>query len=369
MFSHALSIPVLLVLNIAENPKDTQSGRDLLWDFPKQLYPAAVLGNAGNEEIVYDLIGRALYSPVTEHFISRFEDGGNFYRYDGQRHNGYTVEEQDATWSTHLCGEKIYLPSSYRTETVLYRLRGGSKAQQQFYHHQIQQVEQKHHFTITGTENLRSAPLLSYADDILIRMHESDRSWMVNPYNNQTTEYISAPSATANDPGNRLTSSPEVSSPEESAEHFKCDGCEDNQATDTVECATCSHRSHVQCMELLGYTFPNDRDRDAWTCVRCSNNVNRAWDAKLCVYSLYYLYRNSRDYSTGRFLLFQTHRNSRFYAAQVKSSKLTEVILEWYPGNIYHLNERPEALLLTRTMRQCLETFKEDSFEYNKVRH
>ncbi|KAF9455970.1 hypothetical protein BDZ94DRAFT_1315629 [Collybia nuda] len=111
-----ISIPISLCAEIKSD-----SGVQDVWDFPLILFPETDLA-AKRHDIVYDLVGFALFSPTLAHFIAQYVHHNNIITYDGMKHNGVTILEENATTETHLTGRHPILPAGYTIHQAFYRL-------------------------------------------------------------------------------------------------------------------------------------------------------------------------------------------------------------------------------------------------------
>lgn len=260
------------MLELGESDDDPD---DLHWDFPAKLHP---LGKQGEDYgLVYDIVGRGLHNPTVSHYITQYRptaDSPSIYTYDGMKNGGYSIRQKNSKLKTHLCGPIIEVPSGYRTDTVVYCLRGGHKAQQKFYEGRISSIEEVHSLKFSS-ETLETLAEISYTNDDLVPMPNSDRYWMKNPYMKRRTEYITSnkrsisPSLSAEivdvKPGPHSPSleppslhpSPVLSPAPSIAESYFPFNCRcgvqgngniiDHRNGPAVMCATCEDWSHIAC--------------------------------------------------------------------------------------------------------------------------
>ena len=168
-----VSLPVIFILEVSEpqNLLSADSGHwtTPVWDFPETLYPSTKQ-MANEVGLIYDLVGLALLSPGGSHFVARYvsEDHSAIFDYNGTQHNGTPVLNKNAKIGTHLAGKNIYLPQGFHVHQALYRLRGGVKAQDQFF--QIQCQAYKHKFNLQmSSKSVDLLPAVSYIGDDLVK--------------------------------------------------------------------------------------------------------------------------------------------------------------------------------------------------------
>ncbi|KAJ6489664.1 hypothetical protein C8R47DRAFT_476034, partial [Mycena vitilis] len=195
------ALPAALILEVNE-----VSNND--WEFPLTLkIPSS---NLGDPEIVYDIVGRGLYSRMKKHYIARYCDAAQsaVFTYDSTSRGGQSIRERGGKGSikTRLCGRDINVPASFRTAIVIYHLRGGLAVQDGFEASQMAAAGRIHN------THLARNPL----PNIVLRrphFHEidsQDRYWMKNPYELRITDYIfGGLSATAADGTPRRSTSPQ----------------------------------------------------------------------------------------------------------------------------------------------------------------
>ncbi|KAG1794446.1 uncharacterized protein HD556DRAFT_1308143 [Suillus plorans] len=87
-------------------PADTQ-GHDnngLSWHFPQTIRPLD--GKAEERQgVVYDIIGRAFFSPASHHFIAHYiTPDKHIYDYDGMKLGGHATVDRKAKINTHVAG-------------------------------------------------------------------------------------------------------------------------------------------------------------------------------------------------------------------------------------------------------------------------
>jgi hypothetical protein len=144
------------------------------WNFPLQLLPAtksAATPSGGS--LVYDLTARVFYNG--SHFICRIAvpcvgKGKNsvaVYEYDGMVDGGYSHWIEGDT-AKQLGGSNPPIRRGYWTAAVIYRLRGGARAQEIFQKRQIREIK-KHFFGF----NFDSWPPKS---GVFQEMKQSDRA-------------------------------------------------------------------------------------------------------------------------------------------------------------------------------------------------
>ena len=130
-----LCSPVLMFIELGDSNPDE-------WELPTLLHPYKKKELTEEEQAhdpSYELIGRFFYQPSEDpeaagHWIGRFTEplGNRIYNYDDCRDGGYTNRVKKGTISTHLSGKgsKIGIPAGFQTGVAIYRLRGGTSAQE-----------------------------------------------------------------------------------------------------------------------------------------------------------------------------------------------------------------------------------------------
>ncbi|KAJ6481243.1 hypothetical protein C8R47DRAFT_1322273 [Mycena vitilis] len=194
------ALPAVLILEVNEVANND-------WDFPLTLkIPSS---NLGDPEIVYDIVGRGLYSRMKKHYIARYCDATQsaVFTYDSTSRGGQSIRERGGKGSikTHLCGRDIEVPASFRTAIVIYHLRGGLAVQEGFEASQMTAAGRIHNI------HLARNPLPSI---VLRRPHfheidNEDRYWMKNPYELRITDYISGGATPASVTADETPTSPE----------------------------------------------------------------------------------------------------------------------------------------------------------------
>ncbi|KAG2140158.1 hypothetical protein DEU56DRAFT_735326 [Suillus clintonianus] len=148
-------IPITLI--IENNDQDIQ-GHDnngSSWHFPQTIRPLD--GKAEERQgVVYDIVGRAFFSPGTSHFIARYATPDKrIYDYDGIKFGGYVTLDRKAKTTTHIAGTHrlISPPPRFNTCAVIYHLRGGTEAQRYFSRHQMALAQQMLNIEFVNAHN------------------------------------------------------------------------------------------------------------------------------------------------------------------------------------------------------------------------
>lgn len=181
-----VSIPIMLIVEIGDD-HDTRN----TWDFPINIRPLSKEAET-TDGLVYNIVGRAFYSASGAHFTTRFTDNGRrVFDYDDIAGKGRAFERKGAKVKSHLAGldSKIETPDGYITKAVVYRLRGGRKAQARFTRDQIAQSQRIHpvlEFTPSATGPV---PAASITGTNIERLASVDRYWRMNPYTDKAAEY------------------------------------------------------------------------------------------------------------------------------------------------------------------------------------
>ncbi|KAF4620872.1 hypothetical protein D9613_000021 [Agrocybe pediades] len=146
-------IPGILPVEVVDYTSSTpDKDASNVWEFPSSVYPLGKGETGKDEGIVYDLIGLALLDPSSEHFIARYadEDRKTIYTYDGMKHGGKPVIEENASFETHVSGRRPNIPKGYRVYAAFYHLRGGIAAQKEFFEIRTKQISKKFSIEILG---------------------------------------------------------------------------------------------------------------------------------------------------------------------------------------------------------------------------
>ena len=96
-----MSIPIILILELEENIAPE-------WDVPSHLYPGSK-HESEEHDLVYDLVGRGLYSQEKSHFIARYKhpEKSGMFTYDGIKNGGHPTQESRAKEKSQLAGKNI----------------------------------------------------------------------------------------------------------------------------------------------------------------------------------------------------------------------------------------------------------------------
>ncbi|KAH7907135.1 hypothetical protein BJ138DRAFT_1215655, partial [Hygrophoropsis aurantiaca] len=186
-------LPVMLIIDLGDyaNPRN-------IWDITNHLRPLSRRTDEG-QGLIYDIVGLALFNGTEgSHFIARYTpDGKKVFDYDGMQ-NGGIASLVKGSISSHLTGlsNNIPLPDGYHIHAVIYRLRGGAKAQGIFARHQTEQAERLFsvHFDF-GKDSLEHdefngvLPSITLARPNLRQLQPEDLKWMNNPTRTKTVDY------------------------------------------------------------------------------------------------------------------------------------------------------------------------------------
>ncbi|EPQ59388.1 hypothetical protein GLOTRDRAFT_70775 [Gloeophyllum trabeum ATCC 11539] len=174
-----IMLPVCLIIWVEDDDLN-------VWDFPITLRP--LTKEAAADGVVYDMVGRGLHSAEQQHFITRFRTPqGKIYTYDGQLADGVATAHT-AKLKDLLSGPEVVLPSGYKTNVVIYHLRGGTGAQRTLYAHQIAAAKRLHQIVFTD-EELGLATTVGLDLEGYEQMPGIKRTWMVNPYSKKVADY------------------------------------------------------------------------------------------------------------------------------------------------------------------------------------
>lgn len=132
-------LPIMLVIELETVNEEDDS--DNKWIFPKSLQPLTQEAEQ-SDGVIYDIVGRALFNPESQHFTARFTpDKVTVHRYDGAKHAGNSIRDHDMRIVTHLAGPAQFLSHEIHTRAVVYHLWGGTKAQERFTKDQTAKIE------------------------------------------------------------------------------------------------------------------------------------------------------------------------------------------------------------------------------------
>jgi len=280
-----VSLPVIFILEVSEPQNllaaDAGHWKTPAWNFPKTLLPSTKQ-MADEIGLIYDLVGLALFSPGGSHFVARYisQDHSAIFDYDGMQHNGSPVLNKTAKIGTDITRN---LPQGFHVHQALYRLRGGVKAQDQFFQIQCQAYEEK--FNLQMSSKLVDVlPAVSYMGDDLVKywppnqetvrkskteylsLTAPDISQGKDRSKNLTVKvplYVSSRStpesedettgptkpATANSPSSSISSLPNSPFPLKCICGLYGDGnvSYDHEAGVAIQCNDCHNWSHVAC--------------------------------------------------------------------------------------------------------------------------
>lgn len=200
-----ISLPVVLIFEFPDPESDDP------WDFPVTLPPSTSKAVTDNG-LVYDLVGRVLWSRLESHFITRYTVGGKgIYGYDGRENSGYSMRVKGAKLETHLAGKDIDTPPGFVTHAVVYHLRGGHTAQATFYHDQLAAAQRLYHLKFSSS-NLDLLPDISdvRVGKSVTQVPNGDRFWLKDPYSKRTIDYIPMDAPANVSPTKKLPASNQV---------------------------------------------------------------------------------------------------------------------------------------------------------------
>lgn len=182
-----ISIPVIFTVEISSATSDNEDGRQ--WSaFPLTIFPLSDSDVARKHNIAYDLVGYAILTLNDTHFTCRYISGKEgkkqMYHYDGMKNAGFPTSlpaDYDLNSDVPL-GDSKY--------QAFYFLRGGLKAQEKFIELRSQELSKKYPLEFKNTD-LSSPISITYTAKDLQLMDPKFRSWMIDPYRSETSEYIS----------------------------------------------------------------------------------------------------------------------------------------------------------------------------------
>ena len=178
-----LSLPVVMIIRLNEEYGEQA------WNFPKSLLPVSLA--EAKDDVVYDLVGLVLFRDSKKslgHFIARLldVDGRTVFHYDDMR-DGTVIEDPNATARSHLTNKYLALPPGFHVTSAVYRLRGGFKAQDEFF--RLRSVELTKKFQLApNTTSLDDALGLEYLGNMQ-QMNPLDRIWFFPTKQGSGLEY------------------------------------------------------------------------------------------------------------------------------------------------------------------------------------
>ncbi|KAJ3745201.1 hypothetical protein EV360DRAFT_90130 [Lentinula raphanica] len=125
-----LDIPVILVIQ-----PDVSDGK--LWDFPLKLRLGSEI--EARKGLVFELVGRVFYGH--NHYMANIAVPTSLrtksvFTYDGMKYQGYS-QRLEGNVDELIAGTSPSCPPGFHTHSVVYKLKGGLKAQQLFKNRQI----------------------------------------------------------------------------------------------------------------------------------------------------------------------------------------------------------------------------------------
>ena len=123
--------------------------------------------------LVYDLIGLALFSSATGHFIAHHasRDHKIIYTYDGIANGGVPIVEQKATFHTHVSGKKIKIPAGYSIYQAFYHLHGGTNVQKMFYELRTKDLDEILDLQLIHPDG-NKLPSITHQSEQLVKLNE-----------------------------------------------------------------------------------------------------------------------------------------------------------------------------------------------------
>jgi hypothetical protein len=156
------------------------------WAIPKTLSPFGQ-GHAKSHGLIFDLVGKDIFSPNMSHFTAVFRKGKAVFEYDGMHNGGHSMQIKGAKLDTHLGGVHEMNTDKTYPCAVIYTLRGGERAQVHFHEVQKSKLAHIHQIQVEIKEGgklphiLMNKPGFEFFED-------SQRFWMHNPYNGQLAD-------------------------------------------------------------------------------------------------------------------------------------------------------------------------------------
>jgi len=172
-----ISIPVVLLLRVPED------SNQLVANIPQTLTPLTKT-LANKTGVIYDLVGFGLYSEKACHFTARYmlKNYSDIFSYDGMKNRGYAIWEGPDNLQD--------LPKGYIINTVVYNLRGGSRAQNAFFLTRQNRYSKRFNIDISG--DLSTFPICSYTGR-LVELSQEACFWKKPSQHPKMKEYVTEP--------------------------------------------------------------------------------------------------------------------------------------------------------------------------------
>ena len=242
-----ISLPEVLIINVGDQDLD----HPVIWNFPIQLHPSTAK-EMKQHGVVYEIIGRALHNPSSQHFIARFRDHtGNIFTYDGMKNLGDAWQETEGTLKTHLEGGSINAPSGFVTYTVFYRLMGGKEAQDWFQKDRWASLARIHHLEAKYNDGEGLVEITSTRSNVS-PVSKDDCDWLPTgrSYHNKQ-EYIFLQDPTNSTPPPPSSTKPPSVTTSDFPFHCRCgisgDGNIISNSLPAIQCHECENWSHISC--------------------------------------------------------------------------------------------------------------------------
>ncbi len=221
-----VSLPVILILEITPTSKEP-----LPWIFEDKIVLRRKA--AGDVEVAYSLVGRIFHSTAAEHYITRFKNNGtasgnsrpHIFDYNDLSNGGYAVPLDG---KGPLAGEdsQLGLPDGYKTQIIIYYMKGGTATQTAFTKHQLSRLQEIHSVSLSFLEisSLRHAEVSISGSDI-VQLPDDRRPWISMQQKDKFREYVKGKSSLLS--SNPLSNS-DVAAESHLPELLSVDGATDN---------------------------------------------------------------------------------------------------------------------------------------------
>ncbi|KAF8996285.1 hypothetical protein BDZ89DRAFT_1171659 [Hymenopellis radicata] len=190
-FTH---LPIVLTLSFSEERPTS------LWDIPALLNPLLGASFPAKRGVQYELVSRVFFINKN-HFVTHSRRPGrsglvHVYMHNSNANNGDMIPIEGATTDSHLTGGYVLHPPHSNTGAavtteVVYRLRGGQKAQEAILAHQLQQAS-KDLCLEFSTDSSTQIPEVHSTREGYRQLTAMEISWRKKTWSRKEYEWITA---------------------------------------------------------------------------------------------------------------------------------------------------------------------------------